>query len=308
MISLVLLGVLAQSARPTFEGLTEKDPQPPPGATGAYARQSNGTVCFVVADEDAELSQLCRSEFGDFPKPMVSLTPDTTVVDPPRRSEPTRGELAENFEKHGPGSRWGVVSLAAGSVGIGMAPRNSAPLTGTEVSTVPESLGFSGIAGIGARYGLMPRVSEGGMVLPALALVGGASFQLNQVSPFLELRTEMLVLSPGGLLQPNFALYATSGVSTTPIDGARNVSLRPHFGLGLGWNWFPRGGGGGGPNLGSLGSFGNGNGPAAMLVALPAALAIAAMVFAGRIEIRYTARPISGPGSDFFSVMIGVGS
>ena len=58
MTSLILLGILAQSAPPlvpatepvTFPGLTATDPQPPPGATGAYERQTNGTVCFVVDD------------------------------------------------------------------------------------------------------------------------------------------------------------------------------------------------------------------------------------------------------------------
>ena len=43
-------------------------------------------------------------------------------------------------------------------------------------------------------------------------------------------------------------------------------------------------------------------------VALPVALAIIGMVFAGRVEVRYTARPVSGAGSDFVAVMIGVGS
>ena len=44
------------------------------------------------------------------------------------------------------------------------------------------------------------------------------------------------------------------------------------------------------------------------MVVLPVVLAIIGVVFAGRFEVQYTARPISGPGSDFVGVMLGFGS
>ena len=95
------------------------------------------------------------------------------------------------------------------------------------------------------------------------------------------------------------------GAASTLLGRAASFSIQPHVGFGLGWNWLPRGAGGGGGG----GSWGNwGNGGAASLIAIPVALGIIAMVFAGRVEVRYTARPISGAGSDFVSVMIGAGS
>ncbi len=54
-------------------------------------------------------------------------------------------------------------------------------------------------------------------------------------------------------------------------------------------------------------SLGSGGG-AAGLIAVPAALGIIAIVLAGRVEVRYTARPVSGSGTDCVSIMLGAGT
>ena len=222
----------------------------------------------------------------------------------PDDSAPSAQVLGEQLEKESPGSRFGVVSLAAGSVSVGIATTIPDPLGPTR--TRPVVNGVAASFGLGVRYSLKPR-SDARVWMPAIAFVFGSAVDSKGFSPFLESRLELMSVSPGGLLQPNFVVYTTSGAGLTPLGSGRPVSLQPHVGAGIGWNWFPKGGGGGGGLGGGWGSLGGGGG-AGLLIALPAALAITGLAFAGRVELRYTARPISGPGSDFFSVMLGFGS
>ncbi len=223
---------------------------------------------------------------------------------PPEKPNTVEELVGEQFPAEGPGGRWGVVSLAAGDVAVGMRVGAPSPLSSPVRQVQPT--GLSAVVGMGARYGLRPRESER-MWMPALSFMLGTAFTLHDASPFAEVRGEFMTVSPGGPLQPNFLVYGTTGLSTSPLGRGGNFSLQPHLGVGIGWNWFPKGGGGGGG--GWLGGFsGGGMGGIGAVVAIPLALAIAAMVFAGRIELRYTARPFTGPGSDFVSVMIGVGS
>jgi hypothetical protein len=223
------------------------------------------------------------------------------LAPPPAHVEDGR----EKTESASPGSRWGVTSLAAGAVSVGTRI-TSAPLSRPSSGAV--LTGVAGIAAVGVRYGLMDRDPSYRMLMPAIALVGGSTLQSSGTfSPFLEMRGELMSVSPGGPLQPNFVFYTTTGASTTPLGRGQPLSLQPHVGIGIGWNWFPKGDGGGSVNWGSLGSWGSGGGGYALL-AIPVALAITAMVFAGRVEVRYTARPITGTGPDFVSVMFGVGS
>ncbi len=253
------------------------------------------------------LAVLAQSTLPDAPAAEPELK--TPSVEAPQAEPAEVEDLAEHTQKLEPGGRFGVVSVAAATVMIGIRNDVVDPLTPPRLHAAPT--GFSGIAGIGFRYGLKPRELDR-MLMPGISFVAGAMFQLDNVSPFLESRAELMSVTPGGPLQPNFVGYATSGLSTTPLGHRSSFSLQPHFGLGIGWNWFPRGGGGGGGggggwNFGSLGGLGGGGG-AGLLIGIPIALAITAMVFAGRVEVRYTARPVTGPGSDFVSVMIGFGS
>jgi hypothetical protein len=235
-----------------------------------------------------------------------SAPPDAVAPEAPLPEPAEVEDLAEHTPKEGPGARFGVVSIAAGTVSIGIRTAPVDPLTAPRLTA--QATGFSGIAGMGLRYGLKPREDER-MLMPAISVIAGSMFQLDNFSPFLEARAELMSVTPGGPLQPNFLVYGTSGLSTTPLGHRSSFSVAPHFGLGLGWNWIPRGGGGGvGGGWGGLGGGGWGSGGAGLLIGLPVALAIAAMIFAGRVEVRYTARPLTGPGSDFVAVMIGFGT
>lgn len=208
-------------------------------------------------------------------------------------------DLAEHLPKQTPGSQWGVVSVLAAGASMGVGTVAPDPLVAPTTRTY-----FGGplaTFGLGARYGLRPRVLEHRMLMPGIALVAGASYVPLGFRPFLETRGELMSVSPGGPLQPNFVVYVGTGAGTTPLAKGRPFSIQPHVSLGIGWNWLPTGSWGSG-----WGNLGGGSGYG--LLALPAALAIIGVVFAGRIEVRYTARPVTGPGSDFFSVMIGVGS
>ncbi len=311
MTALILLGILGQSAPPLLTvppvfppGVLTANDLPPSGATGEFTRQANGTVCFVVADDSGFRSEVCRAEFGDYPRPHNAAPP---VEDPVGTSPPIVEDISDNFSKVNPGSQWGVVSLAAGAVAVNIQRSTPNPLGPSRSS--PEAVGLGGMLGLGVRYGLRPRPLSRRIWMPALAFVFGTRIESDGVSPFLEMRGELLNVSPGGPLQPNFVVYGASGASTTKLTAFGSLSLQPHVGLGIGWNWFPRGsqgGGGGSAWNGYWGSFGSGGG--AGLLVIPVALAAVAMIFAGRIEVRYSARPVSGVGSDFIEVMFGIGS
>ena len=117
-----------------------------------------------------------------------------------------------------PGSQWGVVTIAGGVVSLGLLT-TSPPLSAPRTS--PRATGLSGIAGIGARYGLKPRVADQRMLMPGISFVVGTTFQTDNFSPFVESRLELMSLSPGGALQPNFVFYGTSGLGTTPLGPLR---------------------------------------------------------------------------------------
>lgn len=309
MTGLILLGLLAQTVAPPLKAdvLGPRDPRPPPNATGPFVRESNGTVCFEVSDEDRVLSQLCRSEFGDFPRPLGGGPFDVPGSKPASVSQtertPAVEELGETFPKQEAGSQWGVVSLVAGAASIEVRTYVRDPLG--PMVTGPVTTSLEGIAGLGARYGLRKRVADTRLLIPGIAVMAGAAFRADSLRPFAELRGELMSVSPGGPLQPNFTVYGTTGATVTPLGGsAPPLSIQPHVGFGLGWNWLPHLRGASGWNVGSLGS----GGGAAGLIAVPVALGILAIVLAGRVEVRYTARPVSGSGSDFVSIMLGAGT
>jgi hypothetical protein len=273
--------------------------------------QTQAPECQTFQKQSGEWMQRCSSASGEYelpaPPPPASAKP-ADGVDPDALPDP-EAAVDEHLEKEEPGGRYGVVSELGVGLDLGVSTATPDPLRPPR--TRADVVGASVTTGVGFRYGFKERVADRGVWMPAFAVLGGTSFNLESLSPFLETRLEYLYVTPGGPLQPNFEVYATSGVNTTPIGRAAPLSLQPHVGLGLGWNWRPRGGGGGGGGWGggwgNLGGLGGGGGAAAAL-AIPVALAIVGMVFAGRVEVRYTARPLSGPGNDFVSVMFGLGT
>lgn len=229
--------------------------------------------------------------------PRRPLTPPADAPAPAQLDE----DLGEHPPKEGPGSQWGFVGLLAATVNVGLRTTVD-PLS--QPRTRADVVGFSGIGAAGARYGFKPREANR-MWMPGAAFLVGSSVAADGFSPFVEGRAELMSVSEGGALQPNFVVYGATGVGLTALGNGRPVSARPHVGFGLGWNWLPKGGGSFAGGWG--GGWWGGGGGLGAAVALPVALGIVAMIFAGRVEVRYTARPVTGPGSDFVSVVLGVG-
>jgi hypothetical protein len=140
------------------------------------------------------------------------------------------------------------------------------------------------------------------MSMPGISFLVGAIVGPDEVAPYFETRGEIMSVSAGGLLQPNFVAYVSTGLRYEAVGAG---IFRPYAGLGIGWNWLPEGSGGGG--WGNWGS-GWGNGGPYLLVAAVAAAAIALFVFAGRIEVRYTVSPDPSRAPGFVSVMLGFGA
>lgn len=252
--------------------LTQAELEPPPDPA-AIDLLSNGTVCFKVEDLGVPRRTICQP-------PPSGWGPVTAAVE--------EGIVAATE----PGSRWGAVTLAGAIVGFGLV-RTSPPLS--EIQTSARATGVSGIAGIGFRYGLKPR-GFFQMLMPGISFVAGSSFTAKELSPFVESRLELMSVSPGGALQPNVILYGTSGLGTTPLGRRPSWSLQPHVGIGFGWNWLPKVDGGVAAWLGGD-----------RLLLLPVLAAIG-FLFVGRVEVRYTAKPISGPGDDSLGLIVGFGS
>jgi len=229
--------------------------------------------------------------------PAFIETPPTPPEDPPTVEE----NLAEQSPLQTPGSQLGFISFAALDVTVKM-QSPFRPLVGSSREAKVTDAG--GTFALGVRYGLKERILDR-QWMPALGFVIGTSVTANEISPFTEVRAEWLTVSPGGPLQPNFVVYGSSGVTLSTGFG-NPLALNPHVGFGLGWNWLPKGGGGGGWGSGWSGS-GLGGG-AGLLLAIPVALAAGLMIFAGRLEVRYVARPFLGPGNDYFALMIGAGT
>ncbi len=171
--------------------------------------------------------------------------------------------------------RWGFASFAAAQVNV--------EVPGDGNAAQPETMG---VVAIGPRFGLLRR-TDAQQWMPALSLLVGASLHPKALNPFTELRLELLHTSGGGPLQPNFLVYLTGGVT----QSAALKTLSPHAGFGVGWNIWP------GASTLSLG--GSGAATALMLML---------MLFAGRIEARYIARPFLGPGNDYVALMFGAGT
>ena len=253
--------------------------------------------------------------------PAFIETPPTPPEDPPTVEE----NLAEQSPMQTPGSQLGFISFAALDVTVKM-QSPFRPLVGSSREAKVTDAG--GTFALGVRYGLKERILDR-QWMPALGFVIGTSVTANEISPFTEVRAEWLTVSPGGPLQPNFVVYGSSGVTLSTGFG-NPLALNPHVGFGLGWNWLPKGGGGGGwgsgwssvvDAAGKLKSTGGGGGGwgsgwsgsglgggAGLLLAIPVALAAGLMIFAGRLEVRYVARPFLGPGNDYFALMIGAGT
>ncbi len=234
--------------------------------------------------------------------PTQELTPSVAQPSAPQDAPPSlETGLGEHRDAETPGSQFGIVGLLGATVDLAVRTRAASPLASP--TTGPDFVGFGGLAAIGVRFGLFARTMER-QWMPSVAVLTGSGFGPAGFSPFVEGRLEWLSVTGGGPLQPNFTVYGLGGVTSSRfgIYGAP-PGLRPHAGLGLGWNWWPKGSGAGG-SWGHLGGGWNGLGhPAGVL----AAIGIAAMVFAGRVEVQYTAAPITGPGTDFVSVVVGVG-
>src|SRR5687767_14119494 len=91
----------------------------------------------------------------------------------------------------------------------------------------------------------------------------------------------------------------TSVASALAFRGTRpprsGVNVRPYVALGFGWNWL----------LENRSVFFAPRSPQDALL-YPLFLLVLPLLFAGRVELRYTASP--GDGRDFLSVMLGAGS
>lgn len=236
--------------------------------------------------------------------PVAEAKSPAFVLEPAEPPPVVEEKLGEQMEKETPGSRWGFASLAAFNLSVKMQVPFR-PLNGS--TREPDVTGGGGMFGIGVRRGLWER-TLGRQWMPAVSFLVGTSVTTRGISPFTEARFEWLTVSAGGPLQPNFVVYAGSGL-TMNMNYGNGPSLSPHVGMGIGWNWLPKGGGGGGGwgGGGWSGGWGGGGG-GGLLVALPAAAAVGLMIFAGRLEVRYVTRPMLGPGSDYFAVMFGAGT
>ncbi len=227
--------------------------------------------------------------------PAFIETPPTPPEDPPTVEE----NLAEQSPLQTPGSQLGFISFAALDVTVKM-QSPFRPLVGSSREAKVTDAG--GTFALGVRYGLKERILDR-QWMPALGFVIGTSVTANEISPFTEVRAEWLTVSPGGPLQPNFVVYGSSGVTLSTGFG-NPLALNPHVGFGLGWNWLPKGKAGWGSGWSGTGLVGG----AGLLLAIPVALAAGLMIFAGRLEVRYVARPFLGPGNDYFALMIGAGT
>lgn len=159
-----------------------------------------------------------------------------------------------------------------------------------------ESLQIGLRTGVGMRFGLQAAEGEGMATLPAVALMGGFVGQSSPIGfvpgAFVEARVELAVVSPlkKYLLQPAAVVYAMGGMTW------RERTVVPHFGLGVGWGvlFFPD------VDTRRALSGWKFNNEAAAFVAL-----IAALVAAGRLEVRYA--PATGMIPATSTAMIGFG-
>jgi hypothetical protein len=175
------------------------------------------------------------------------------------------------------GSRFGVVAYYAGKV---------------------SNQGLGLLGGLGVRVGLRQRNSDEMMLMPVLALVGGAIWDTHGVKPWVEQRFELMAARRGGVLLPAYHGWFATGLQFGPTNyspepdearvGEPNMA-RPYASVGFGWNWLPTGGSepGGDPGLWNLASLANGNvGAVSLAAAAIIAIAVTAVVFAGRVEVR----------------------
>jgi hypothetical protein len=208
-----------------------------------------------------------------------------------------------------PGGRWGIAGLAGGLVGVSPAgPAAAKPWGGA-------------LLAVGVRFGLLERAADRRQWMPAIAVLIGSTFDPLEAAPFAELRGEVMSVSPSGPLQPNFLAYVSSGVDyAMALDGLSHA-VRPHAGLGLGWNWRPEGwpydaSGQLDPTLLGRLLTPTSQGDFVVITALVvvgmglflAAAVVAAFVFAGHLELRYTVSPDAARAPGFLSVMIGIGA
>jgi len=303
MLALIVLGVSAAAAQASAPPLIPA----PPGETGARVEHhADGTVCVIETKANGEEIESCRSSAGDYERPRTRVSGQTLPSGPVREPLPVPRPLApvptarepapDNGIRLDPGSRWGFAGALAGMLNV---PSDAASgVTG------------SGVFGLGFRYGLLERAADRRMWMPGLALLVGATVGPDQAAPSVEVRGEIMSVSPGGALQPNFVTYVSSGVAYE-LAGPRLV--HPYAGLGIGWNWHPEGSSGTGSSGGSwLSGWGGGGGAGYALLAVVAvavaAVAVVGFVFAGRIEVRYTLSPDPARAPPFASVVLGIGA
>ncbi|MEW5742403.1 MAG: hypothetical protein AB1938_26030 [Myxococcota bacterium] len=229
-----------------------------------------------------------RPERGAPSAPLASPADAPLVASeaPPQVEDSAAGDELRPFA-----ARWGVVGV--------MAAEYLSPL-GQGGGT------FRYRFGVGPRLALSPR-RQGGEWVPTVGLVGGIVGSA-QPSFFTELRLELLKAASLSLTQARFTAYVASGLE---VRGG----VEPYVGLGVGWNWLPTG-----ESRGARVVKGAAAGAAGLLVLTGGILVgagVAALVFAGRLELRYfpstTAAGLRAPLAPFapppaLAIMLGVGA
>jgi hypothetical protein len=174
------------------------------------------------------------------------------------------------------GSRFGMVALAGGTGG----PQNSGM-----------------IGGLGVRAGLRQRDASPLMFMPALAVLGGATYGTGGLQPWAEARLELMAARHGGTLLPAVHGFLSTGFTVARVDqptfrpplGGRPDPVRPYLGVGGGWNWLPF------KNEQSASRFAW-SGGVVLMALLP-------VIFAGRVELRVT--PGLKPGESAELALVG---
>jgi len=282
------------------------DPSAPPLIPASDAdtgprleRHSDGSVCVIETKESGEEIESCRSSTGEYSRPRTRVTGHTVVPTGPGRvplrvpsgsvplptaREPDPGDANPTD----PGSRFGFAGALAGMVNVS--------------TDTASSVSGTGLLAGGFRYGLLERAGDRRIWMPGFAVLVGATVGPNHAAPSVEVRGEIMSVSPGGSLQPNFVSYVSTGVA---YELAGPTLVHPYAGLGIGWNWHPQGSSasGGGGNL-----FSGWGGGGAIVALAVAAVAVIGFVFAGRLEVRYTLSPDPSRVPGFASVVIGIGA